>query len=83
MQASHAHIEQALDPLGFERENRPFRAHLTLARFRGGDFEAAGALKGDEESFGTQKMEEIVLYKSELRPQGPIYTPLSVTPLEE
>jgi 2'-5' RNA ligase len=26
-------IEDALEPLGFERENRPHRPHLTLARF--------------------------------------------------
>jgi 2'-5' RNA ligase len=27
-------IEQSLTPLGFEKENRPFSPHLTLARFR-------------------------------------------------
>lgn len=26
-------LEEALEPLGFERENRPHRPHLTLARF--------------------------------------------------
>jgi 2'-5' RNA ligase len=83
LEGLHGGLEQALSSLGFEKENRPFSAHLTLARFRGRDFEAAGALGGHEESFGTQTVEEIVLFKSELRPQGPRYTPLSVTPLEE
>ncbi|BBL80660.1 RNA 2',3'-cyclic phosphodiesterase [Rubrobacter xylanophilus] len=30
-----AAVEEALSPLGFERERRPFRAHLTLGRARG------------------------------------------------
>jgi 2'-5' RNA ligase len=27
-------VQEALEPLGFEREDRPFRAHVTLARLR-------------------------------------------------
>ena len=30
-------VEEALNPLGFEREKRPFKAHLTLARVKFAD----------------------------------------------
>jgi 2'-5' RNA ligase len=72
-------VEKALAPLGFEPEDRPFRAHLTLGRVKGRQHqralqEALLSLQGFEaEAFDVT---ELVLYKSDLMPQGARYTPL-------
>jgi 2'-5' RNA ligase len=72
-------VEAALAPLGFEPENRAFRAHLTLGRVKGRKHqrtlqEALLSLQGFEaEAFDVT---ELVLYKSDLMPQGARYTPL-------
>jgi 2'-5' RNA ligase len=72
-------VENALAPLGFEPEDRAFRAHLTLGRVKGRQHrralqEALMARQGFEaEGFDVT---ELVLYKSELMPQGARYTPL-------
>lgn len=76
-------LEMELLNLGFEREARPFRPHLTLARFKDrvkGDIDLK---ERENEFFGAQIVKEIVLIKSELRPQGPLYTPLSTVTLKE
>ena len=72
-------VETALAPLGFEPEDRPFRAHLTLGRVKGRQHqrslqEALLSRQGFEaEAFDVT---ELVMYKSELMPQGARYTPL-------
>jgi 2'-5' RNA ligase len=77
-------LEEGLEPLGFPPEGRSFRPHLTLARVK--DPAAGGAARQVAESFsssrfGTRKVEEIVLKKSVLRPQGPEYSDLLRVPL--
>lgn len=72
-------LEQALSKRGFPREERPFTAHLTLARLRSlrGWEDLEGRLKGVlEEDFGSSRVEELVLYRSQLRPSGAVYTAL-------
>ena len=64
--------ERAAVAAGFEREPRPFRSHLTLARFRDGG--RAGPLPRPE--LGEARLERVTLFRSELRPQGPLYTAL-------
>lgn len=76
-------LGDALEDLGFGRETRPFKPHLTLARFRGKADRLPPAGEGEDEFFGSQTVNEIVLFKSELRPQGPLYTPLSAVRLKE
>ncbi|QCQ21793.1 RNA 2',3'-cyclic phosphodiesterase [Desulfoglaeba alkanexedens] len=78
-------VEDVLSGLGFETEARPFKAHLTLGRVKGRTRlerlqEALVAQKG----FRTEAFDvsEIVLYKSDLRPEGPRYTPLHRSPLQ-
>jgi RNA 2',3'-cyclic 3'-phosphodiesterase len=72
-------IEQALVPLGFAVEDRPFRAHLTLGRVRGRGhlYQLQQALL-QRQSFQAEAFDvpDVVLYKSELRPEGARYTPL-------
>jgi 2'-5' RNA ligase len=72
-------LETGLVPLGFERESRLFKAHLTLARVKGEIdarqlveiIEKFGSL--DSEVFQTREM---ILYKSDLKPSGAVYTRL-------
>jgi 2'-5' RNA ligase len=72
-------IEAQLEKIGFEPEDRPFEPHLTLGRMKSsrGKEELVGRMeKHKEEEFGDLKVERVVLFKSDLRPSGPIYTPL-------
>jgi 2'-5' RNA ligase len=72
-------VDAAMASLGFKPEDRPFRAHLTLGRVKGRQNlralqEALTALQTFEaEAFDVT---ELVLYKSELRREGALYTPL-------
>jgi 2'-5' RNA ligase len=72
-------LEEELEKVGFEREERPFQPHLTMGRSnsnRGRD-ELIGLMeKYREEEFGEFVVEGLVLFKSDLRPSGPIYTAL-------
>jgi RNA 2',3'-cyclic 3'-phosphodiesterase len=72
-------VEEELEKVGFEREERPFQPHLTLGRSnssRGRD-ELIGMMeKYREEEFGEFAVEKMILFKSDLRPTGPVYTAL-------
>jgi len=73
-------IEERLEPLDIPRERRPFRPHLTLARFRSEEGlarlrEAVEKLSPLE--FGAGRAEEFYLYESQLRPGGAQYNKLS------
>ncbi len=79
-------LAAALMPLGIPREERPFKAHLTLARIQTAP--DARLLQGALESCGAYAPQpfpaaEMVLFQSDLRPQGPIYTPLARAALGE
>jgi 2'-5' RNA ligase len=72
-------LEGTLEKIGFEPEGRPFQPHLTLGRVRtsrGKDDLIGKMEKHREEEFGSVEVEEVVFFKSELKPTGPIYTPL-------
>jgi len=74
-----ARVENALEPLGFVREKRPFQPHLTIGRVKDrrklqAPIDAMAELKIPE--FDSFDVTEIILYKSDLRPTGAIYTKL-------
>jgi len=81
-------IDSALARLGFAPEERPFTAHLTLARIR------QGASPGERKSFGELvvstsfeskyrvAVEAISLMRSQLTPAGAIYTCLATVELQ-
>jgi 2'-5' RNA ligase len=72
-------IENQLEKIGIQPEDRPFHPHLTLGRMKSsrGKVELAGRMeKHKEEEFGDFQVERVVLFKSDLRPTGPIHTPL-------
>ena len=72
-------ISNSLQPLGFPPEKRGFTPHLTLARIRrpvnlqdvSGKFNQYETL-----DIPTLKVDQIVFIRSQLHPQGSIYTPL-------
>ncbi|MFQ5950654.1 MAG: RNA 2',3'-cyclic phosphodiesterase [Candidatus Geothermarchaeales archaeon] len=81
-----AKVEDALASLGFPREKREFRAHVTLARIKQpwlardlpqifSEFEEASAY--------TVEIEDLRLKKSLLTPSGPIYSDLHVVRLAD
>ncbi|MFH0811769.1 MAG: RNA 2',3'-cyclic phosphodiesterase [Pseudomonadota bacterium] len=72
-------IEQAMSKLGFEPEKRKFSPHLTLGRVRSprGKKELIQYLIDERErTFGDLKIDRVILFKSELRPSGAVYTAL-------
>jgi 2'-5' RNA ligase len=72
-------LENRFEETGFQREDRPFKGHLTIGRFkekadREKLIEALRKFQGFEsEIFVAGKL---YLYKSDLRPEGPVYTEL-------
>jgi len=79
-----AGLENALEPLGFAREGRGFRPHLTIGRVKDRHrlqslIEAMSTVELPE--FNSFDADEIILYKSDLRPTGAIYTKLHRMPL--
>ena len=82
-------VEQAITQLGFPREKRPFRPHLTLGRVRDGVAPAVRRQIGDTIARQAAALSpeyawtagEIHLIRSHLTPQGAIYTTLGQAPL--
>lgn len=72
-------IERVLEPLGFERERRPFRAHLTMARIRRAENDPWGELTRDVDQMQWPAFEvrAFTLWESELGPSGPTYRRLA------
>jgi 2'-5' RNA ligase len=69
-------IEKACEKIGFAPELRPFRPHLTIGRIRAP--RAANELARAHIQMSFEKIAfevpELVLYQSELRPTGSVYT---------
>ena len=78
-------VESVLEPFGFPGENRIFRPHLTIGRWRhpmGSQQQLEGKLKRWKNfEFGKSAVDEVVLFQSMLRPNGAVYRPLRVVPL--
>ncbi len=82
-------IEAAAERLGYESEERDFSPHLTIGRVR------QNASSGDVHKIrtgmescrvgllGSARVDAVHLFKSELRPEGSIYTKLFSAPLQK
>lgn len=71
-------VEEAMALIGFPREGRTFKPHLTLGRVREGARVVPAvteALKSSQ-SYGAWRVERLVLMKSDLLPTGPRYSVL-------
>jgi len=83
----HARLEDDLAAHGFPKEGRPFSPHLTLGRVR--DRAAPPEVRALGKavttlavpSLGRWHVEHILVIRSDLRPEGPTYTPLRVVAL--
>jgi 2'-5' RNA ligase len=77
----HAALESSLKLLGFPKEHRRFAAHLTIGRVRGPSPQLGelGRLIKQHADFtaGEFHLAELVVFSSQLTPQGPIYEALS------
>lgn len=78
-------VEGGCEKLGFVRERRPFRPHLTLARVKSPsglgpvlrEFE-----QGRDESFGEMLLRRLTFFQSKLKPGGAEYSILREFPLK-
>jgi 2'-5' RNA ligase len=72
-------VEAACECCGFERERRPFTAHLTLGRARRGQTKSqvGRAIEQDADiAFGEALIDRVLLMRSQLSPDGARYTVL-------
>lgn len=79
-------IEEKLLAGGFPAEERAFTPHLTMGRVRSGRnlSELQRCLVGNQNwEVGTFETQEIVLFKSDLKPTGAVYTRLRTFPFPQ
>jgi 2'-5' RNA ligase len=73
-------VDARLGKLGFRRESRAFHAHLTLGRVRRAGPEIARLAQLLQEnadySAGWTRVDEVIVFSSDLGPSGPSYHPL-------
>lgn len=75
MAALAASVDEELAGEGFDREARPFAAHLTLARFKTpAPVPPRPPVVVPDEPF---EVVEAVLFRSRLHPKGAVYTPVA------
>jgi 2'-5' RNA ligase len=73
-------LQKALKSYGIKEENRPFRPHITLGRFRqgagGGD--ELGRIMSRYKDIESAKCRftDLAFYRSDLKPSGPVYSEL-------
>lgn len=80
-QALKKALDEALLPLGWPPETRPFQPHLTLGRVK--DVAQSGRLRyGQPVEPLVVPVAELRLYESQLRPAGPVYTVRHTSPLQ-
>ena len=82
--ALQRNIDVALSEIGFAREKRSFKGHLTLGRFKGRmDSRRVTRALEEFEGFQTQTFtaQQLSLFKSQLEPAGAVYSQLKTVPL--
>jgi 2'-5' RNA ligase len=79
----HRNLESALDPYDIERDEHAFKAHITFGRIKSNKaFDLNDLLPSVSDGpFGETRVEEVVLYESELTQDGSNYTALHRSPL--
>lgn len=83
LEAIASDTEDEMARLGFEKENRKFKSHLTLGRIKDARdlYELTNYLDGYQLHPKEILFDRIVLFKSTLTPHGPIYERLYETEL--
>ena len=72
-------LEDNLAALGYKKEKRPFKGHLTLGRFK--QSVKPNTIRRVLQEFGNLTIEEftarrVIFYKSDLKPTGAVYSQL-------
>jgi 2'-5' RNA ligase len=72
-------LEDNLAALGYKKEKRPFKGHLTLGRFK--QSVNPNTIRRVLQEFGNLAIEEftarrVIFYKSDLKPTGAVYSQL-------
>ncbi len=73
-------LDEKLEAIGFPKEKRPFRGHLTLGRIKDKiDPKRLNDVLKEFNKFESEHFfaDRIILYKSELKPKGAVYTKLA------
>jgi 2'-5' RNA ligase len=76
MQKLAEEFDSRMERLGFEKEKRAFRPHITLARSRDSRIDSSlvvAASKYDVHDFGSFMVDRVFLFKSILKPTGAVY----------
>jgi len=84
MQKLAEELDSRMERLGFEKEKRAFRPHITLARARDSRIDSSlvtGSAEYAEHEFGSFTVDRIFLFKSTLKPTGAVYERLKEYPL--
>ncbi|MBL7075939.1 MAG: RNA 2',3'-cyclic phosphodiesterase [Kiritimatiellae bacterium] len=79
LQALQGRLAEVLRSDGFETEDRPFSPHITLGRIRGKrnlDEMIKRIDAAADHPFGTIEATALTLFKSDLRPEGALHTPI-------
>jgi len=79
MQELAEELDSRMERLGFDKEKRAFRPHLTLARARDTRIDSSlvtASAKYEEHDFGSFTADRVFLIKSTLNPSGPVYEKL-------
>ncbi len=83
----HDDTEKAMESLGFKRDTRAFSPHITLGRIRKGRKLPPPVLqyfqKNSITPYGSSLFDQIILFKSDLTPEGPHYTELLTIRLKQ
>lgn len=76
-----AEIASALRGIGFSLEEKPFSPHITIGRIRkisSSDTFGVTLLKYHGTDIQQVQVDEVILYESILKQEGPVYKPLAV-----
>lgn len=76
MQNLAEELDSRMERLGFDKEKRAFRPHITLARARDSRIDSSLVTAGSkyaEHQFGSFTVDRIFLFKSILKPTGAVY----------
>ena len=79
MQRLAEQLDRRMENLGFEKEKRAFRPHITLARARDTRIESSlvtAAAQYEEHDFGSFAVDRVFLFKSTLKPSGAVHEKL-------
>ena len=79
MQGLTEQIDARMERLGFDKEKRKYRPHITLARAKSTRFDSGlvtAAARFDEQQFGSFSVDRVFLFKSTLKPTGAVHEKL-------